>query len=51
MEDAKCENCKKWIRINNYKGYCAANPESPHEYTYEEDWCEKYQSWTEKDED
>lgn len=40
-----CQNCKKWVRINNYKGYCAAHPEEPHEYTYWEEWCKEFESY------
>ena len=49
VEEEKCETCKKWLRINNYKGFCSKDPDTDLEYTYEEDWCNDYVHWAKKD--
>ncbi len=37
-----CENCKKWLRINQFKGYCA-DVMNWYDTTYQEDWCEYHE--------
>ncbi len=51
MTDAseeRCENCKKWFRINNFKGYCEDDM-NWYDTTYEDSWCENWKDHSDKE--